>query len=325
MKTPNLNQLLKGELVYQDQHMIDEFHRRQRDVISAANALLKTYESSTGYKIDSLQQLIDLGSDPQKVIHDQHLSAKGTELKKFSDMGVDVQINYNKITNGKLDLIKSEAKRFSDLMTRSNPDYLELTKDGIRLSEFATNYIEQKASIFAVSVDEKYRLDICRRFIELYSEIENHLQKSLRPSQFEQVKKNLLFARPLPYFLRIVPGENGAPVLGALPKFIAEGFDGLQGFPADKRTRELAERDSRPRLGLPHLKAKVTLASGETRFFLIEKKDEEKYRNRWGSSAEWLAGQWSEQDKPYGTPLLDTVATPETRIEEYRTLTFLQN
>jgi hypothetical protein len=329
MKTPSLKQFLKAdepaEPYYRDQTKIDQFYRDQQQVIGAANALLKTFESSTGYRIESVQQLIALANDPQKVIHDAHMKAKGQEFEKFVAAGLDVAINYQRITNGKLPLIKSEAKRFSDLMVKSRIDYLELTKDGIQLSEFAKDSIQKRASIYASTDDEKYRLDLCRRFIALYSELSNHLQKSLKPSQFAEIKRHLIYARPMPYFLRPIAGQNGEPELGALPKFVSEGFNGQQGFPPDRRTRELAERDSRPRLGVPHLKAKVKLASGETRYFLVEKKDEEKYRERWGAAAEWLPGEWNAQDKKFGTPLLDTVATPETRIEEYRTETFLQN
>jgi hypothetical protein len=209
-------------LYYQDKQKIEGFVKDQQPVIERGNALLKTYETGTGYQVKSFSELCDLASDPQKVIHAHHTEAKAEQIKKITVAGFSFPIDYNFVCNGQLEVIESEGKKFAGLLNKTNPENFELKNGQVVIAQTALNRNEERATHYAVTPEEKTRLKLAQDLISVFERIGEHIQ-DLYGNRVGDGVKSLAHARPTHHYIRAV-WTGSQNILIPNPMWVKEGM-----------------------------------------------------------------------------------------------------
>jgi hypothetical protein len=306
-QTPTIRNIFKEEetVFFIDDKAVDQFNKEHQPVINAGNNAKKLYEISTGYRIETFPQLMDMATDLQKFVHDQHMREKGEQLKKVVDLGFEMPVNYQKITNGNFDVIQSSGKKFIQLMDRSNPAHFTIKDSEVCLSDMATKRRDSKARFTASTAEQKERLRIADEFIALCRQVEDHLL-SIYPhsTALKQAIELKAYIKPLPHFVQLVNTKQGIQMIPSLG-WVNECFGGtnkLGYYVNSQKDIQRIERDSKPKLGEPHVFFRKMMPGAEIKtFFCTEAMFDERYRGKEG--IELMPGKFNSQQKPYGTPI----------------------
>lgn len=281
-----------------DKNLLKTWERDNEQVLNAGNRLLSVYSEITKFNITSWQEFLQMADNPEEFYKEQFFRANQKDFAGLSKLNLD----FKKMIESPegFSNVEMQAKTFLKKIEGRQENFT--FADGkVKPSEKSISRINSKAIHIATTPAEKARLKICLQMIEAFGEILKELENSLDKHQFEQVKKTLSYARPLPFILKIT-GENK---LIPNPGYVRSGFAGTAhlGFEIfTERQRELAEKSAKPNMGKPWVKFEKIMPDHTRKVFLIEQgKFQREYEGRPGINL--LPGLWNENEMPFGQPI----------------------
>lgn len=299
------------EVYFIDEYGLKQWEREINPCIESGNNLL--FQMKKFYAMETIAEFFAALTDPFQVYKTRHKIAHSDQFAQYDALGIEFTISVPKGFESVVDAAKQAQRYFK----KKNQDYFAIKEGELQLTDAYYNRRNSKCYLTADKSNEKEALNFCRGVIESIEKIEPILARDPKNKDAIIHKSYTL---PLPYFLKIVNTPSG-PKLIPNPSFIKDQFGGtahLRRYIPTAAEKKLARKDLIPNLGKRLKRLNVHDQHGFTgQYILCNESEIAKYegQRKDGKINVLQNGDWSEQGRPYGTPLefrQSSMKTPPT-------------
>jgi hypothetical protein len=192
---------------FKDSTQLSTWNRELEWALTAANVLVHTYQSVSGYQLSTIADIGALINDPAKFYKDQHMAAHSEKFKEFLELRVDLLVNLPEKWGDVQNAIRKFAKHTNFVAQK----YLEFKNGEVTASENWYLRRNSKCYLVATSKDEKARLEFAQGVIDAIEKLEPRLKQN--PKIYKNALERKLYFYPLPYFLKSVNTTDGVRII----------------------------------------------------------------------------------------------------------------
>jgi hypothetical protein len=283
---------------FKDENQLSTWNRELEWALTAANALVHTYQSVSGYQLSTLADIDALIKDPEKFYRDQHMAVISVKYKEFlEDTRFEHQVNLPEKWGDVQNAIRKFAK-YSNFIAQK---YIEIKNGEVTATENWYLRRNSKCYLVATSKDEKARLEFAQGVIDAIEKLEPRLKQN--PKIYKNALERRLWYTPLPYFLKAVNTPDGVRIIPN-PLFVLSEFQGtshLGNYIATDRELKLHRADVMRSIGDRYIKFKRHLKVGGYKLYLAREEEFAKHFDK--NSDERIPGYFNKDGFPWGEPM----------------------
>lgn len=163
---------MKTEAYHIDSIKVRNLENKAERVIRHANKLLEVYTNVTGLQIKEPAEILSLAVDAESQYKREALKVSKAKFPKgILDLpGLDLST----LVSTPDDFYKvTEALNSFDFYSHLQPGFFKIEDNKLVTSDEFKQYVIESCSHFAVSPDEKKRLDLCNELIQAYQRMES--------------------------------------------------------------------------------------------------------------------------------------------------------